>query len=262
MSVEALEAFLRNALPGLLAGPLRVELLSGGRSNLTYALTDGRGRWVLRRPPLGHVLATAHDMEREHRVLAALAAHRRPRAQAPRVRRPPGDRGAVLRHGLRRRRRAPGATEIWRPSAVPRRPGWPRRSSRCWPACTGSSRPRWGSTTSAVLRAISGGSCAAGTGSSRRRTAATSPTSSVSASGWGSGCGPARQRPLVHGDYRLDNVVVDPGDGRIVGVLDWEMATLGDPLTDLASAVVWWDGIRGSPPGRRGPGRRAGLPGR
>jgi aminoglycoside phosphotransferase (APT) family kinase protein len=50
---------------------------------------------------------------------------------------------------------------------------------------------------------------------------------------------------IVHGDYRLDNVVVDPGRGRIVAVLDWEMATLGDPLADVASTLVWWDGIRG-----------------
>ena len=50
---------------------------------------------------------------------------------------------------------------------------------------------------------------------------------------------------IVHGDYRLDNVVVDPGRGHIVAVLDWEMATLGDPLADVASTVVWWDGMRG-----------------
>jgi len=50
---------------------------------------------------------------------------------------------------------------------------------------------------------------------------------------------------IVHGDYRLDNVVVDSVLGHIVAVLDWEMATLGDPLTDLASTLVWWDGMRG-----------------
>src|SRR3712207_3215317 len=54
-------------------GPLTATLLSGGRSNLTYTLTDGTRRWVLRRPPLGHVLATAHDMAREYRVMGALA---------------------------------------------------------------------------------------------------------------------------------------------------------------------------------------------
>src|SRR5579859_6724757 len=54
-------------------GPLTAALISGGKSNLTYRLSDGNHRWVLRRPPLGHVLATAHDMVREHRVIAALA---------------------------------------------------------------------------------------------------------------------------------------------------------------------------------------------
>lgn len=69
----ALERHLRQALPWLLQGPLSAQLAAGGRSNLTYLLTDGRARWVLRRPPLGHVLETAHDMGREHRLLAALS---------------------------------------------------------------------------------------------------------------------------------------------------------------------------------------------
>jgi aminoglycoside phosphotransferase (APT) family kinase protein len=55
------------------AGRLAARLIDGGRSNLTYLLTDGERKWVLRRPPLGHVLATAHDMAREYRVMAALA---------------------------------------------------------------------------------------------------------------------------------------------------------------------------------------------
>jgi aminoglycoside phosphotransferase (APT) family kinase protein len=50
---------------------------------------------------------------------------------------------------------------------------------------------------------------------------------------------------VVHGDYRLDNVVVSTDDHTVRGVLDWEMATLGDPLADLASTVLWWDGLRG-----------------
>src|SRR5690242_21128028 len=55
-------------------GPYSYELIAGGRSNLTFAVTAANGRrWVLRRPPLGHVLATAHDMGREHRIIAALA---------------------------------------------------------------------------------------------------------------------------------------------------------------------------------------------
>ena len=50
------------------------ELIAGGKSNLTYRVTDDVHDWVVRRPPLGHVLATAHDMAREHRVMSALAA--------------------------------------------------------------------------------------------------------------------------------------------------------------------------------------------
>lgn len=61
LPLAALEGHLREALPGLLHGPLFAQLVAGGRSNLTYLLTDGRDRWVLRRPPLGHVLETAHD---------------------------------------------------------------------------------------------------------------------------------------------------------------------------------------------------------
>lgn len=69
---ERLRGHLDAALPGLVAGPLTGRLIEGGRSNLTYAVTDGSARWVVRRPPLGHVLATAHDMRREYRVIAAL----------------------------------------------------------------------------------------------------------------------------------------------------------------------------------------------
>src|ERR1044072_4879959 len=58
--------------PGLVSGPLTGRLIEGGRSNLTYEVTDGTSKWVVRRPPLGHVLATAHDMKREHRVISAL----------------------------------------------------------------------------------------------------------------------------------------------------------------------------------------------
>ena len=64
--------FFAGQVPGG-AGRLAFELIAGGRSNLTYLVRSGERRWVLRRPPLGHVLPTAHDMSREYRVLAALA---------------------------------------------------------------------------------------------------------------------------------------------------------------------------------------------
>src|SRR6201996_4722909 len=65
-------AWFESARPGEVDGPLRGQLIAGGRSNLTYQVTDGKHSWVVRRPPLGHVLATAHDMTREYRVMTAL----------------------------------------------------------------------------------------------------------------------------------------------------------------------------------------------
>ena len=84
------------------------DLIAGGRSNLTFRVTGADGHaFVLRRPPLGHVLATAHDMAREHRIIAARRHDRRARAAGARaVHRRGGQRRAVLRDGLRRRRRA------------------------------------------------------------------------------------------------------------------------------------------------------------
>ena len=73
LDLAGFATYFGTARPGTIGGPLRASVLPGGRSNLTYAVTDGEHRWVLRRPPLGHVLPTAHDMAREHRVLDALA---------------------------------------------------------------------------------------------------------------------------------------------------------------------------------------------
>ncbi|CAM5244801.1 Phosphotransferase family protein OS=Streptomyces tendae OX=1932 GN=F3L20_09395 PE=4 SV=1 [Streptomyces tendae] len=72
LDLDRLRALLERERPGLLGGPLSGRLIEGGRSNLTYTVTDGAATWVVRRPPLGHVLATAHDMRRERRVISAL----------------------------------------------------------------------------------------------------------------------------------------------------------------------------------------------
>ncbi len=72
LDTDALAAWLETERPGLLSGPLEATLITGGKSNLTYTVTDGTTDVIVRRPPLGHVLATAHDMVREHRVITAL----------------------------------------------------------------------------------------------------------------------------------------------------------------------------------------------
>lgn len=241
--VPALEAFLQSTVPGLLSGPLRVELLSGGRSNLTYLLTDGRERWVLRRPPLGHVLATAHDMSREYRVLRALhptdvpvprpvvsagpeiigapfyvmdfadGVVLRERSQLDAVSTAPRVLADGLVDVLARLHRLDVATVGLADLGRPR--GYLERQLRRWAGQLAASHSR---DLPELVRL----------GEHLGHRLPVNQTAS-----------------LVHGDYRLDNVVVDAGDGRVVAVLDWEMATLGDPLTDLASMVTWWDGIRG-----------------
>nr|WP_154675110.1 phosphotransferase family protein [Parafrankia elaeagni] len=244
LSVPALEDFLRRTLPDPPRGPLHVELLSGGRSNLTYLLRDGHDRWVLRRPPLGHVLATAHDMDREYRMLEALQ-HTDVPVPRPRLRAGPEIIGApfyVMDFSdgvvLRERRQldalagqvpaalaealvdvlarlhrtdfvAVGLADLGRPD------GYLGRQLRRWAAQLAASHSR----DLPELSRLGG------------RLGQRLPTPQPAA--------------IVHGDYRLDNATVDPAGGRVLAVLDWEMATLGDPLTDLASTVLWWDGIRG-----------------
>ena len=73
VDLEALRGWFAREVENATDVPLHATLISGGRSNLTYLVGDGRHEWVLRRPPLGHVLPTAHDMAREYTVIRALA---------------------------------------------------------------------------------------------------------------------------------------------------------------------------------------------
>ncbi|HYZ54582.1 MAG TPA: phosphotransferase family protein [Streptosporangiaceae bacterium] len=229
-----------------IGGPLRGHLLAGGRSNLTYLVTDGTHRWVLRRPPLGHVLATAHNMSREYRILTALAASTVPVPAAvahygdPEVIGAPFYlmeyvEGVIYRSGAQltavsaadANRLADGlvdalvALHTTDPAAVGladfgRPDGYLARQLDRWARQLAASRSR-------TVTGLDG------LGS---RLAASIPPQ-----------GPA---VLVHGDYRLDNVIMATGaPGRVLAVLDWEMATLGDPLTDLAAMVMFWDGLGG-----------------
>ncbi len=238
----ALESYLHRAAPGTLAGPLSAQLVAGGKSNLTYVLGDGRSQWVLRRPPLGHVLETAHDMAREHRVMAALGASEVPvphmvtlcadpevlgapfyvmsfvggtiyrtQEQLAAVSRADADRLADDLVDVLARLHAVdpasvGLGDLGRPE------GYLERQVRRWGTQLAGSRSREVPGLDAL----------------GARLAERVPAS--------------RRTGLVHGDYKLDNVVVAPTG--IVAVLDWEMATLGDPLMDLVNMVGWWDGIR------------------
>jgi aminoglycoside phosphotransferase (APT) family kinase protein len=224
-----------------------VDLITGGKSNLTYRVTSPAGAVVLRRPPLGNVLPTAHDMVREHTVIAGLAGTPVPVPPAlhlctdtdvlgapfyvmgfvdgPIARDgfPPGyadrpqDRKAVA-DGLIDTLVALhavdpneiGLADFGRPE------GYLTRQVSRW-------MRQWAATRDAVES-----TAAAGQLDQLAQTLADSaPT--------------APTGPIVHGDYRLDNTVLDPaGPGRIAAVLDWEMSTRGDPLADVGLLLVYW----------------------
>ncbi|SDP25164.1 phosphotransferase family protein [Actinacidiphila guanduensis] len=238
LDLDRLRAHLDRELPGLLDGDLRAELIQGGRSNLTYRVTDGTGTWVVRRPPLGHVLATAHDMAREHRVISALAPTSVPVPRTLLLCEDPEVIGApfyVMEHvagtpyrseeqlralGPERTRAAvhhlvdtlvdlhavdPAAVGL---AGFGRPEGFLDRQLRRWGKQLDSSRSR-------ELPGMD--ELHAGLG----RTLPHSPAPAI-----------------VHGDYRLDNVLMDP-DGTPTAVLDWEMSTFGDPLTDLGLLVMY-----------------------
>ncbi|WP_441246847.1 phosphotransferase family protein [Kitasatospora sp. McL0602] len=248
LDLTRVRAHLDTRLPGAVRGPLRARLFEGGRSNLTYLLEDGHSAWVLRRPPLGHVLATAHDMTREYRVLDALHPTPVPVPRPLLLTEDPEVLGAPFYlmeyvEGTPHRDAAalgalgeervhalglhltdtlvdlhaidPAAVGL---AAVGRPEGFLERQLRRWAKQLDASRSRE----------------VPGIDELHSRLAETLPDSPAPA--------------LVHGDYRLDNVLVGPDD-RIKAVLDWEMSTLGDPLTDLGLLVMYtelarqYDGI-------------------
>jgi aminoglycoside phosphotransferase (APT) family kinase protein len=219
-----------------------VALISGGKSNLTYRVACDAGEVVLRRPPLGHVLPTAHDMAREFRVQSALHGTRVPVPRTLYL----ADSGGVLGvpfyvmervvgHVCRNQlppgygdtaaeREAIGGALIETlaylhatdPAAVGladfgRGAGFMERQLRRW------SR-QWEGSKAADLPALD---------ALRDELARTVPGQAAVA--------------IVHGDYRLDNSVLHPTrPGQIVAVLDWEMSTLGDPFADLGALLAYW----------------------
>ena len=180
LDLGRLSGWLPAAVPEAGGGAPRLQaaLLAGGKSNLTYEVTDAvTGRsWVLRRPPLGHVLATAHDMAREYRVMSALAGTGVPVPATFALCTDTTVIGApVLPDGARRRHGLPvrGAAGAARAGAHPGHLG-AARSTRS-PRCTRWTRRRLGWATSAGPRASWPGRSAAGASSSTPRAAGTCP---------------------------------------------------------------------------------------
>ncbi|MDT9594107.1 phosphotransferase family protein [Nocardioides zeae] len=220
---------------------LAADLVAGGKSNLTYRVGDGERTWIVRRPPLGHVLATAHDMRREHRVMTAL----RPTAVPVPTTYALAEDDAVLGAPFYVMEDVAGVPYRSAAELAPLGPERTRRISERLvdtlaalhevdPAEVGLAdfgRPE-GFLTRQVARW--------GTQMERSRTREL-PAADELLRRLEAGVGEAQDDDatgIVHGDFRLDNVLTD-ADDRPAAVIDWEMATLGDPLTDLALLVVY-----------------------
>jgi len=239
LDLEAVIAWLRARTS--IASPLDAVRATGGRSNLTYVLTDAEDRRVVvRRPPLHGVLSSAHDVVREYRILTALAPTDVPVPICLGVEEDPAVIGAPFYamefiDGLvaRDRSSALGLAPAQRRASsdslidvlarlhavdidevglgdLARRDGYLARQLHRWHTQLEAGRTRDVSVLDEV----------------HDRLAAAVPEQ-----------GPAA---IVHGDYRLDNLVLDPSTGEVAAVLDWELTTLGDPLADLGLLLVYW----------------------
>lgn len=240
IDVDKVSAWLVDNIDGTRA-PFSFDLIAGGRSNLTYRVTDADGtRFVLRRPPLGHVLATAHDMAREFRIIAAVGSTKVPVPRALGLCTDENVNGAnfyvmgfvdgVVLDSADKAAALP--TEL-RPAAahhlidvlaelhavdvdavglgdLARRDGYIERQLKRWSTQWENSKTRDLPEIDEVVRRLS---------------------SHV----------PRQQGVVIaHGDYRFGNCLTDVASGRIAAVLDWELCTLGDPLADLGYLGVYW----------------------
>ncbi|MDQ3956970.1 MAG: phosphotransferase family protein [Actinomycetota bacterium] len=236
----ALESYLSEALPG--EGDLLVERHQAGHSNETFFVTRGSSRWVLRRPPLGAFLPSAHDVAREHRVLSALGGTsvRVPRTVLL------CEEQSVIGAPFYLMERIDGVV------IRDRLPDWMTAEHR---AVVGRELV----DALVELHSVDPGACGLGdfgkpsgyldrqlrrwAGQLELTLPFTRPLPDLERAGaWLADNKPrSGDLTLVHGDYKLDNVVfADAPPPRLVAVLDWEMSTLGDPLADLGWMVSFW----------------------
>ena len=226
------------------SGSIQATLLAGGRSNVSYRIDDAsNSSWVLRRPPLGHIMPSAHDMGREFRVLSGLnkvsfptpttrgycedenvigakfmmmdfidgrviesarTAQSLTAQQASEISQKLVDTLARL-HAVDPA--AAGLDQLGKPA------GYLQRQVKRW-------GEQWQITKTRELPEIE--ALHAWLETAIEKVPDSLPTS------------------IVHGDYRIDNVILDSAQSKIIAVLDWEMSTLGDPISDLAISLVYW----------------------
>jgi aminoglycoside phosphotransferase (APT) family kinase protein len=240
---EALSRFLDGRLDG--RGPFEIERYRAGHSNETFFVRRSGHEWVLRRPPAGSFLPTAHDVLREHRVLAALADLR---VRTPRPVLACED-PSVIGAPFFLMERVPGTVVRDRlPAFIDEGPDADRRAvgeelvdalvelhAVDWRA---AGLDGWGKPTGYLERQLR-----RWTGQLTIATSFTRPVPDLFRVGdWLAERVPASPpATIVHGDYKLDNVVLAPdAPVRVTAILDWEMSTIGDPLADLGYLLSFW----------------------
>jgi aminoglycoside phosphotransferase (APT) family kinase protein len=240
-----LEGWLNDTVGGEPSELVDIQLIAGGRSNLTYRLTVARAGQrrllVLRRPPLGHVLPTAHDMSREYRVLSALTGTRVPVAQPVAF----CDDTEVIGAPFYLMEHVPGAVIRTRQDAAVLTEVQARDLSE-------GLADMLAAIHGVDVEAVGLAGLGRGTGYLTRQLARWQRQWDLSVTrdvpGYGELVARLTERlpaegeaTLVHGDFRLDNVLVTVAPRpRITAVVDWEMATIGDPLADLGLTLVYW----------------------
>jgi len=235
----ALTQWLDDERPGLRQGPIGGELVAGGKSNLTYRITDGASVWALRRPPLAHVLPSAHDMAREFRVISALGPTDVPVPATEVLCTDPGVLGAPFYlmsfvDGVvfdQPERLATLTPELAR-QATERLVDTLLELHSIDPARVGLGD--FGRPDGYLARQVKRWHAQWQASETMRRPELDQLVERLTATM------PAQGAPaIVHGDYRLTNVIYRRDVSDIAAVVDWEMATLGDPLADVGLLAVY-----------------------
>ncbi len=254
---ERVTAWLGERTP--ISAPLDFKLIAGGRSNMSFTLTDGSGRrFVLRRPPLGQLLPSAHDMAREHRLMSALADSAVPVPRMVGLCQDPAvnerdfyvmhfldgivvrniDIGGSLSEPVRRRMSLELIDTLCALHRIDidavglgtlaKRDGYIERQLKRWSG-------QWEQSKTREIPLID-----------RVRDALASKLP------------PPSKATIAHGDYRLSNCMMNP-EGTVAGVLDWELCTLGEPMADLGGLLGYW--YDPNEPGQGGDSETTRLPG-
>lgn len=241
LPVPALEAYLAKCLPEA-AGPLTIEQFPHGHSNLTYLLRAGDREFVLRRPPFGNQVKTAHDMGREYRVLSKLWPVFPPAPRPYVYCEDDAVLGAPFYVMERRRGIVPRGSDL--PGVALDPPTSARLGTALIDNLTHLHALDYKTIGLADLGKPDGYVARQVTGWVTRYTnARTDPHPEMDrVAQWLTDRQPTSAGAvLIHNDYKFDNLVLDPADPtRIVAVLDWEMATVGDPLMDLGTTLGYW----------------------